>query len=155
MFRTCRLRTASVVCLHFDEAPPSGGVISNFWIFSNMLDYFVWLRIIDEGSLPEMRIWSTLLNESDLKWCIHLSRSLFLYFDSKGFDSKCFDSNILIIMPLIITTLILICLILTTLILMSLTLTTLILMNLILMNLMLMNLFLVFDSKAFLPALDF
>ena len=24
------------------------------------LNYFVWLRIIDEGSVPEMRIWSRL-----------------------------------------------------------------------------------------------
>ena len=32
-----------------------------------------------EGSLPEMRIWYILLIISDLKWCIHLSRSLFLY----------------------------------------------------------------------------
>ena len=33
----------------------------------------------DEGSVPEMRIWSILLIKSDLKWCIHLSISLFLY----------------------------------------------------------------------------
>ena len=38
------------------------------------------LRITDEGSVPEMRIWSILLIKSDLKWCTHLSRSLFLYF---------------------------------------------------------------------------
>ena len=43
------------------------------------LTYFVWLRITDEGSVPEMRIWSILLIKSDLKWCIHLSRSLFSY----------------------------------------------------------------------------
>ena len=35
----------------------------------------------DEGSVPEMRIWSILLIISDKKWCIHLSRSLFLYFN--------------------------------------------------------------------------
>ena len=35
----------------------------------------------DEGSVPEMRIWSILLIKSDLKWCKHLSRSLFLYFN--------------------------------------------------------------------------
>ena len=35
----------------------------------------------DEGSVPEMRIWSILLIKSALKWCIHLSRSLFLYFN--------------------------------------------------------------------------
>ena len=33
------------------------------------------------GSIPEMRIWSILLIKSDLKWCIHLSRSLYLYFN--------------------------------------------------------------------------
>ena len=32
-----------------------------------------------EGSVPEMRIWPILLIKFDLKWCIHLSRSLFLY----------------------------------------------------------------------------
>ena len=45
----------------------------------NVLNYFVWLRIADEGLVPEMRIWSILLIKSDLKWCIHLSRSLFFY----------------------------------------------------------------------------
>ena len=37
------------------------------------------LRITDEGSVPEMRIWSILLIKSDLKWCIHLRRRVFLY----------------------------------------------------------------------------
>ena len=32
-----------------------------------------------KGPLPEMRIWTILLITSDLKWCIHLSISLFLY----------------------------------------------------------------------------
>ena len=50
-----------------------GTSLSNFW------NYIVCLRITDEGSIPEMRIWSILLIESNLKWCIHLSRSLFLY----------------------------------------------------------------------------
>ena len=44
-----------------------------------LINYFVRLRITDEGSVPEMRIWSLLLIKSDLKWCIHLSRNLFLY----------------------------------------------------------------------------
>ena len=35
----------------------------------------------DEGSVPEMRIWSILLTQSDLKWRIHLSTSLLLYFN--------------------------------------------------------------------------
>ena len=38
-----------------------------------------WRRITDEGSVPEMRICSILLIKPDLKCCIHLSRSLFLY----------------------------------------------------------------------------
>ena len=46
-----------------------------------LFNYFVWLRITDEGSVPEMRIWSILLMWSDLEWCIHLSRSLFSYFN--------------------------------------------------------------------------
>ena len=46
---------------------------------STISNYFVWPRITDRGSVPEMRIWSILLIKSDLKWCIHLSRSLFLY----------------------------------------------------------------------------
>ena len=46
----------------------------NIFYFGN---HFVWRRINDEGSLPEMRIWSILLIKSELKWCIHLSRSLF------------------------------------------------------------------------------
>ena len=52
-----------------------------FSSFFNFLNHFVWLRTTDEGSVPEMRIWSILLIDSDFKWCIHLSRSLFLYFN--------------------------------------------------------------------------
>ena len=56
---------------------------SLFWhvwdISFQLLKLLLWLRTTDEGSVPEMRIWSILLFESDLKWCIHLSRSLFLY----------------------------------------------------------------------------
>ena len=53
-------------------------------LFFNFFNYFVWLRITDEGSIPEMRIWSILLINSDLKWCIHLSRSLYLYYKNKN-----------------------------------------------------------------------
>ena len=53
------------------------------------LSYIVWLRITDEGSVPEMRIWSVLLMKSDLKWCKHLSRSLFLYLScDRGFSHR-------------------------------------------------------------------
>ena len=49
-------------------------------VFINFtLNHFVWLRITDECSESEMRIWSILLIESDLEWCIHLSKSLFSY----------------------------------------------------------------------------
>ena len=53
----------------------------------NFLNYFVWLRITDEGSVPEMRICSILLMTSDLKWCIHLD----LFFIIQPFHSlgKC------------------------------------------------------------------
>ena len=49
-----------------------------FGIIFNLLNYFVWLRITDEGSVPEMRMWSINKKWSDLKWFIHLSRSLCL-----------------------------------------------------------------------------
>ena len=60
--------------------------ISFFWAllgnqFSTIFNFFVLLRVTDEGSVSKMRIWSKLLIKSDLKWCIHLSRSLFLYFN--------------------------------------------------------------------------
>ena len=50
--------------------------------FGHRFSYFkllFWLRITDEGSVPEMRISSILLIKSVLKWCIHLSRRLSLY----------------------------------------------------------------------------
>ena len=46
-----------------------------FRLFKN----FVWQRITDEDSMPEMRIWSISLIKSGLKWCLHLERSLFSY----------------------------------------------------------------------------
>ena len=56
------------------------GSFGTFWhYFSPFSTSLFWLRITDEGSIPEMRIWSILLIISDLKWCIHLSRSLYLY----------------------------------------------------------------------------
>ena len=41
-------------------------------------NHFVWLRITDEGSIPKMRIRSILLIRSDLKWCMYLSRCVFI-----------------------------------------------------------------------------
>ena len=65
-----------------------------FGIIFQLYNYFLWLRITDEGSIPEMRIWSILLIKSDLKWCIHFRRSLYLYFHYSdlhlSFISVCF-----------------------------------------------------------------
>ena len=38
-------------------------------------------KLLKLHCLPEIRIWSILLIKSDSKWCIHLSRSLFLNFN--------------------------------------------------------------------------
>ena len=56
-------------------------VLALLGITVHLLNYIVWIRITDEGRIPEMRIWSILLIKSDLKWCIHLSRRLFLNFN--------------------------------------------------------------------------
>ena len=48
-------------------------------LFFKFFIYFPCLGITDEGSIPEMRIWSILYIESDSKWCMHLSRSLFVF----------------------------------------------------------------------------
>ena len=50
-----------------------------FALFINFFYYFLWRRTTNEGSIPEMCIWSILLIKSNLKWCIHLSKSLYLY----------------------------------------------------------------------------
>ena len=54
-----------------------------FAFFLQLFILYVWLRITDEGSVPEMRIWSISLIYSDKKWCIHLSTSLYLKFSLK------------------------------------------------------------------------
>ena len=54
----------------------------------NFLNYCDWPRITDEGSVPEMRIWFILWIKSVLKWCIHLSRSIFLYWDRCGIPAR-------------------------------------------------------------------
>ena len=71
------------VPLAYDTDTPSRLALACFGTLGsslfNFLNYFIWLRINDQGSVPEMRIWSILLIKSDIKWCIHLGRSLFLY----------------------------------------------------------------------------
>ena len=77
----CKIAKIEMVILWVYYTIPVG--FSLFWhvwdISFQLLKLLLWLRTTDEGSVPEMRIWSILLIKSDLKWCIHLSRSLFLY----------------------------------------------------------------------------
>ena len=49
---------------------------------------YVVIFVTDEGSVPEMRIWSILLIKSVSKWCIHLSRSLMSYFNFPSFKCR-------------------------------------------------------------------
>ena len=63
-----RLRASKFPCLKFIEIVilwvyytiPFGFTLflEIFGITSHIFNYFVWLRITDEGSVPEMRIWS-------------------------------------------------------------------------------------------------
>ena len=40
----------------------------------NFLNFLVWLRITDEGSIPEMRIWSSILqNKLHLIWMVNFT----------------------------------------------------------------------------------
>ena len=56
-------------------------LLRHFLAFTfKLLIHFVWLRITDDGLVPEMRIWSILVIKSDIKWCIHFRRSLLLYY---------------------------------------------------------------------------
>ena len=51
-----------------------------FWFITFQLLKLLWLvKYHWYGSVPEMWLWSILSIKSGLKWCIHLSRSLFLY----------------------------------------------------------------------------
>ena len=81
------LKLTEIVILWVYYTIPFGfSLVWHFWgITFQLLNYFVWLRITDEGSIPEIRIRSILLIKSDLKWCIHLSRGLFSYFEYAGF----------------------------------------------------------------------
>ena len=55
--------------------------ILDHWPSHFFKEYFVWLRMTDDGHIPEMRVWSILLVNPILKWCIHPKGSLFLYFN--------------------------------------------------------------------------
>ena len=55
----------------------------------NFLNNFVWLRITDEGSVCEMRIWSILLIKYKLYWSMYISKSEFLYCIMKRYSPRC------------------------------------------------------------------
>ena len=74
-----KLTEIVILCVYY-TFPFGFSLIWHFLgIAFQLLNYFVWLRITDEGSLTEMRILSKLLIKSVIKWCIHLDtcRSLF------------------------------------------------------------------------------
>ena len=78
-----RLKFIEIVILWVYYTIPIG--VTLFWhvwaSLFNFLKYFVWRRITDEGSVPEMLICSILLIKSNLKCSVHLSRSLLLNFN--------------------------------------------------------------------------
>ena len=59
----------------------------------NFLNFIVWLRITDEGSVPDIRTWSILLIKSLYKWSIHLCRSLFIYFKTANSYHRSFAES--------------------------------------------------------------
>ena len=81
IWRASTLSVFKIVILWVYYTIPFG--FNLFWqilviSFQLFLNYIVWVRITDEGSVPEIRIWSISLIQSEYKWCIHLSRSLYL-----------------------------------------------------------------------------
>ena len=96
------LRASNFPCLKFLEIvilwvyytiPFGLTLFGHFWAYIfNFLNYmyFLWLRITDEGSVPVMCIWYISLIQSYLKWCIHLSRSLFFNYT---YPKDKFDDN--------------------------------------------------------------
>ena len=58
-------------------------VLTLFMHHSFIFKNFNWMRITEEGSIPEMRMWSTLLIKSFSKCCKHLSRSVFSFLNSR------------------------------------------------------------------------
>ena len=64
-------------------------------LFSFLNFTLVWLRITDEGSVPEIRIWWILLTKYDLKWFIilvevsfHIRMDFMGSFNQFNFDSQ-------------------------------------------------------------------
>ena len=74
-------KSIEIVILWVHYTIPFGcSLLWHFWgITFQLFNYFVWIRITDEISVPELLIWSILLIKSDLKWHAHLCRSLFIF----------------------------------------------------------------------------
>ena len=76
------LKLIEIVILWVNYTIPIGfSLFGHFLdIIFQLLNLLFCLRITDDGSVPEMSIIMIhMITESDLKWCIHLSRSLYLY----------------------------------------------------------------------------
>ena len=56
-----------------------GFTLFRYFLGIPFFNSFVWQRVTEDGSVPEMRIWSILLIQSDLVWSMHLGKSIFLY----------------------------------------------------------------------------
>ena len=76
------LKLIEIVILRVYYTIPFGSSFFRyFWhYFSTFWTTFFGKGSLTSGSIPEMRIWSILVIKSDLKWCIHLNRSLYLYY---------------------------------------------------------------------------
>ena len=73
------LKLIEIVIVGINYTIPFGFSLFLAYFGYHFSNFFVWLRINDEGSVSEMSIWSISLIKSDLKWCINLSRSLFVF----------------------------------------------------------------------------
>ena len=81
IWRQVSFKLIEIVILWVDNTTPFG--FSLFWYFWHIKFQSLKLPCLAKdqwwGSVPEIRIWSILFIKSDLKWCLHVSRSLILY----------------------------------------------------------------------------
>ena len=62
--------------------------------FPTFLNYFVWLRITDEDSVPEIRILSILLIEFDLKYGVYIFVEVSFYISTTWWVSLLVDQRV-------------------------------------------------------------
>ena len=66
-FNKLKLIEIVILWVHY-TIPFAETCFGSFWTsLFNVLNYFAWLRITDEGLVPEMRIWSILLIKCHIK----------------------------------------------------------------------------------------